>query len=171
MFKKVILVFCLFITWLFPNHLKSQDCEYEKNEIDAVTEVNIKLTIPVVLARLNNNPLYFKAQSIGKHKFLKMRYYKYNDFYIQEDREIAFKLTNGEEVTLFPRPTPVDTTSMSDFVTISSLLIYRLDADQFEKLKTYPVTTFKYYLVSGFIEMDIKDSRQIRLMEILKCIE
>jgi hypothetical protein len=169
--KMLFISFICLSIWLPSNKLMSQDCEYEKNEIDAVTEVQIKLTVPVVLTRLNNNPLYFKAQSIGTYKFLKMRYYKYNDFYIQEDREIAFKLSNGEEVTLFPRPMPVDTTSMNDFVTTSSLLVYKLSSEQYEKLKSYPVTIFKYYLTSGFIEVDIKESRQTRLIEILKCIE
>jgi hypothetical protein len=160
-------IFCL----LQNTRLNAQDCQYEKNEIDAVTEVPVKLTVPVVLTRLNNNPLYFKAQSIGSLRFLKMRYYKYNDFYIQEDREIAFKLSNGEEVVLYPRVVPVDTTAMDDFITISSLLVYRLNNDQFEKLKNYPVTSFRYYVVSGFIDVDIKTSRQTRLIEILKCIE
>jgi hypothetical protein len=74
-------------------------------------------------------------------------------------------------VVLYPRVVPVDTTAMDDFITISSLLVYRLNNDQFEKLKNYPVTSFRYYVVSGFIDVDIKTSRQTRLIEILKSIE
>ena len=59
--------------------VSAQSCQFEKNAIDAITETQVKVTQPVTVAKLNNNPLYFKAQSIGsKYRFLKMRYYKYN---------------------------------------------------------------------------------------------
>jgi len=149
----------------------AQSCHYEKNIIDAITEVPVRVTQPVTIAKLNNNPLYFKAQSVGsRYRFLKMKYYKYESFSISEQREIAFRLSNNEEVIIHPRINPADTTQ-SIGETISALLIYPLTADQYEKLKRFPVTTFKYFINTGFVEIPIKESKQGKIMEILNCID
>lgn len=74
MHKNLVALFVAFL--LVGRTPVSAQCQYEKNVIDAITESQIKITQPVTVAKLNNNPLYFKAQSIGsKYRFLKMRYY------------------------------------------------------------------------------------------------
>ena len=146
-------------------------CQFEKNVVDAITENQIKVTQPVALAKLNNNPLYFKAQSIGsKYRFLKMRYYKYNEFSINEDREISLRLTNNEEIVVYPRHSASDTVK-TNVETVSALLIYPINAEQYEKLKRYPVKTFKYFVATGFIDVPIKENKQTKIMEILNCID
>jgi hypothetical protein len=151
--------------------VSAQSCSLEKNTIDAITEAQIKVTQPVTVAKLNNNPLYFKAQSVGsKYRFLKMRYYKYNNFSIDESREIGLRLTTDEEIVIYPRHAAGDTIQ-STVETSSALLIYPISAEQYEKLKRYPVTTFKYFVTTGFIEVPIKENKQTKIMEILNCID
>lgn len=146
-------------------------CQYEKNAIDAITESQIKITHPVTIAKLNNNPLYFKAQSIGsKYRFLKMRYYKYNGFSINEAREISLRLTNNEEIVIYPRHAAGDTIK-TNVETVSSMLIYPINAEQYEKLRRYPVKTFKYFVATGFVEVPIKENKQTKIMDILNCID
>lgn len=149
----------------------AQSCQFEKNAIDAITETQVKVTQPVTVAKLNNNPLYFKAQSIGsKYRFLKMRYYKYNNFSIDESREISLRLTTNEEIVIYPRHAAGDTIR-STVESSSAMLIYPISAEQYEKLKRYPVTTFKYFVTTGFIEVPIKENKQTKIMGILNCID
>ena len=151
--------------------VSAQSCQFEKNAIDAITETQVKVTQPVTLAKLNNNPLYFKAQSIGsKYRFLKMRYYKYNNFSIDESREISLRLTTNEEIVIYPRHAAGDTIR-STVESSSAMLIYPISAEQYEKLKRYPVTTFKYFVTTGFIEVPIKENKQTKIMGILNCID
>lgn len=146
-------------------------CQFEKNVIDAITENQIKVTQPVTLTKLNNNPLYFKAQSIGsKYRFLKMRYYKYNDFSINETREISFRLTTNEEIVVYPRHAAGDTIK-TNVETVSAMLVYSISAEQYEKLRRYPVKTFKYFVSTGFIEVPVKEKQQTKIMDILNCID
>lgn len=164
-------LFILLFVFLNLSSGFSQNCIYEKNEIDAITELVVKRTAPEILLRINGQPVYIKGQSIGTNKYLKIQYYKYSNYVIQEDREVAFVLSNNEEVTLYPRPMPVDSTKMNDYSDLSSLLIFKLNDEQFEKLTSAPIVTFKYHLISGYVEEPIKGSKQMRLMELLKCLE
>ena len=151
--------------------VNAQSCQFEKNAIDAITETQVKVTQPVTVAKLNNNPLYFKAQSIGsKYRFLKMRYYKYNNFSIDESREISLRLTTNEEIVIYPRHAAGDTIR-STVESSSAMLIYPISAEQYEKLKRHPVTTFKYFVTTGFIEVPIKENKQTKIMGILNCID
>jgi hypothetical protein len=156
---------------LLTTSVAAQNCSYEKNEIDAVTELTVKRTVAEILLRINGQPVFVKGQSIGDNKYLKIQYYRYSNYEIQEDREITFVLSNEEEVTLFPREMPVDSTKMNDFSDLSSLLIFKLSAEQYQKLKETPITIFKYHLISGFVEEPIKGSKQQSVMEVLRCIE
>lgn len=161
----------LVLTFLLQSNINAQKCNYEVNEVDGLLEVPIKRTVSEMICRINNQPLYMKAQCIGTNKYLKLRYYKDSDLSIQENREISFVLPNDEEVILYPRPMPVDSTEVNDMVNVSSMLVYKLSAEQYEILKNTPVTIFKYYRVSGFIEKEIKASRQATLMDLLRCVE
>ncbi len=149
----------------------AQKCNYEVNEIDGLLEMPIKRTVPEMLCRINNQPIYIKAQCIGSNKYLKLRYYKDTEFSIQENREISFILPSDDEIILFPRVMPVDSSAMDDLIEISSMLVYKLSADQYETLKNSPVKVFKYYRVSGFVEKEIKASKQTTLMQVLRCVE
>ncbi len=164
-----ILIF--FMTILSSVDGFSQKCSYEKNEIDALTELQVKRTTPSLLLRINGQPLYVKAQCIGDNKYLKLLFYHYNDFSFQEDREISFILSNNEEIILYPRVMPVDSSKIDDITNVNSLLIYKLTSDQFQKLLNTPVTQFKYFIASGFLTEPVKGSKQNKVMEVLRCVE
>lgn len=164
-----VLLVILFTVVCLPS--VAQKCNFEKNEIDALTELLVKRTGPTLLLRINGQPLYAKAQCIGTHKYLKLLFYKYNDFTFQEQREVGFVLSNQEEVLLYPRQMPVDSTKMDQIVDANSLLIYKLTDQQYQNLMQYPIVKFKYYLVSGFVEVPVKSSKQGKVMEVLRCLE
>ncbi len=160
-----------FVIILLSVKAEAQKCNLEKNEIDALTELVIKRTAPEMLMRVKGQPLYVKAQCIGTNKYLKIVFYKYNNFSFQEQREVGFKLSNKEELLLYPRQMSVDSTKMDDLADVYSLLIYKLSDDQYKKLTQYPAVKFKYYLISGFVTEPIKDKNQGKIMGVLKCVE
>jgi hypothetical protein len=151
--------------------VSAQKCKYEKNEIDAITEKAIKLTEPEVLLRLDNNPIQIKAQCIGEYKYLKLRYIKYSSFYIVDDREIAFKLKNDQEIVLFPRPMPQDTAKTDDITAITAMLVYKLSTEQYQLLSNFPIKEFKYYLSTGWMTEEINANKQNVIMNLLRCVE
>jgi hypothetical protein len=163
----LVFMFCAVVS--LP--LMAQKCNFEKNEIDALTELVVKRTPPELLVRIKGQPLYAKAQCIGTHKYLKLLFYKYNDFTFREQREVGFVLSNEEEVILYPRQMPADSTKMDQLVEANSLLIYKLNDDQYQNLLQYPIVKFKYYLVSGFVEVPVKSSKQGKVMDVLRCLE
>ena len=110
MFKSSVIIAAITTILMVGGNCYAQSCHYEKNVIDALTEVPVRVTQPVTIGKLNNNPLYFKAQSVGiRYRFLKMKYYRYEGFSINEQREIAFRLSTNEEIVIQPRINPADT--------------------------------------------------------------
>ena len=160
-----------FIVTSFSVKVKAQKCGFEKNEIDALTELVVKRTAPSMLLRIEGQPLYVKAQCIGTNKYLKIVFYRYNDFSFQENREVGFLLSNKEDLLLYPRQMSVDSAKMDNVINVSSLLIYKLSDNQYQKLTQFPVIKFKYYLTTGFVEVPIKTKKQGKVMEVLRCVE
>ena len=165
----IILFFILVLS--SPLLLQAQKCNYEKNEIDALTELVVKRTTPQMLLRINGQPLYVKAQCIGTNKYLKILFLKYNGFSFKEDREVGLVLSNNEEVVLYPRLSSVDSTATDLQNDETSLIIYKLSDPQYQLLTSTTAIEFKYFIASGFIKEPIKTSRQGKVMEVLKCVE
>lgn len=169
---KIIIFFAFYLIVLgSPVVLQAQKCNYEKNEIDALTELVVKRTAPVMLVRIKGQPLYVKAQCIGTNKYLKVLFYKYNNFSFKEDREIGLILPNNDEIVLYPRQSQADSTKMNDRSSTSSLLVYKLSDIQYQTLSQSAVIEFKYFVSEGFIEEPIKSSKQNKIMEVLRCVE
>lgn len=166
---KITTVICIIVG--ITTSTKAQKCNLEKNEIDALTELVIKRTAPEMILRINGQPLYVKAQCIGPHKYLKITFYKYNDFSFEEDREIGLILSNNDEITLFPRQVPVDSAKMDLIADANALLVYKLSNSQYETLCQNSVSKFKYHLISGFVDEPIKKSKQNKIMDVLKCVD
>ena len=168
-----IIIFFSFCFFIFGNTLilQAQKCNYEKNEIDALTEFAIKRTAPEMLLRISGQPLYVKAQCIGPHKYLKIVFLKYNDFTFKEDREIGLIMSNSDELLLYPRQNSVDSTKIDDRRDATSLIIYKLSDIQYETLTQSTVVKFKYFVGTGFVEETIKSSNQGNILKVLKCVE
>src|SRR6056297_463550 len=103
--KKYIAVILLTFT-LFATTVKAQKCRYERETIDAKTEMVIKRTEPVEITRVNDHPFYVKAQCIGQHKYLKARYYLHNGFKIRESEPLEIVFIDNSSVLLKAREMP-----------------------------------------------------------------
>ncbi|MBE9469024.1 MAG: hypothetical protein IMY72_11995 [Bacteroidetes bacterium] len=167
--KNSLIIILIFIS---ISAFSQKKCKYEKNAIDALTELRIIRTVPVSICRVNGQPFYFKAQTIGDRKYLKLKYFRYNDFKIKDNTELTFTLSNYTNITLTPRKVKKDTTEQeSNFMTVSSMIIYQLTDEQYKTLIKYPITSVKYFIDTGFITKSIKENKQNKIQKILKCIE
>lgn len=147
-------------------------CKYEKDEIDAITELKVRITQQIQLCKVNNAPFLIKAQSIGDRRYLKIRYYRYDNFSILPNTDFTFTFSDNTTLEVTPRETKTDTANTDNsFTAISSMIILPLSEQQFYKLLHFPVTKMKYYIPGGYEFKDIKESKQEDLKQILSCIE
>ncbi|MCK4661828.1 MAG: hypothetical protein KAT68_03100 [Bacteroidales bacterium] len=164
--------FIYILLFISPLISTGQNCKYEKNEVDLNTQLRIKRTEPVTICRVNNQPFLVKAQSIGKNKYLKFRYFRYNNFRILPGSEMVFTLSDNTSVSLTSIITPADTAQNNNsFTTISSLLIFKLSDTDFEKLMSTNVIRLKYFKENGYVNKIIKEKNQETIRQILKCIK
>lgn len=149
----------------------SQKCRYEIDRIDAITELVIKRTEPIQITELNGQPLFIKGQCIGDKKYLKVRYYRYNGFTIQEMLPLEILFADNTSISLIPRNMPKKPESLSGFVKISSLLIYNLTTEQFIQLLEKPVAQISYHIDGGGkIDKEIRKRYQADLQYIMRCV-
>ena len=161
-----------FILMLFSVICIAQNCKLEIDDIDPRTKLRVVRTEFEQLERVNNNPFLIKAQAVGEQRFLKIRYYRYNNFEIKPGSEMEFILSDNSTVTLKPFINPGDTVpEQNSFMTVSSMIIFPIEPADFEKLSTYDLVKFKYFIEQGYIYTEVKEKRQTLLRELLQCIK
>lgn len=155
---------------LIFNSANAQKCRYDIDHLDAKTEMQIKRTEPIEIARINNQPLLMKAQCIGPNKYLKVRYYRYNGFEIRDTEIFEIIFTDRTSVKLKPRKLPKKK-STGGFVTVSSLLIFDLSKDEYKQLIDKPVAEIKYFVEGGgYIREDVRKRYQHDIQHIMTCV-
>lgn len=155
---------------LIFNSVSAQKCRYEINHLDAKTELQVKRTEPIEIAKVNNQPLLMKAQCIGPNKYLKVRYYRYNGFEIKDSEIFEIIFTDRTSVKLKPRELPKKK-SNGGFVTVSSLLIFDLSQDEFKQLIDKPVAEIKYFVEGGgYIREEVRKRYQFDIQHIMNCV-
>ena len=165
--NKILLIILFFISPVFSH---SQKCNYEKDKIDESTQLVIKRTAPLTLCKVNGHPFIFKSQQIGDRKYLKLRYYKYNNFSITEGSKFIFYFYNNK-LMLYPLDFAIKQNSnQNGFSTISSMIVYELKKEDFETLLNNPVRMIAVYTKTGIIKQEIKSKQQNNIQHMLECI-
>ena len=163
----------LFITLLFIISLSTyaQKCNYEKDKIDENTQFLIRRTTPITLCKVNGHPFIFKSQQIGERKYLKLRYYRYNNFSIIEGSKFIFYFENGNKLMINPleiKKKP--NTNQNGLTTISSMIVYQLDNNNFNALLNNQIKMIAVYTNTGITKVDIKSKQQNDIQHLLNCI-
>jgi hypothetical protein len=157
---------------LSPRETMAQNCVLEVNQTDPVTGAIVKRTEDVSVGKLNGQPLYFKAQSIGEKKFLKMRYYRYGGFTISDQLPMILTFTDNSTLEIKPRPLPKKQQESSGLTSVSSMLIYDIDKAQYDVIQKQPVKAISLKIESGDeVITDIRERFRPVLQQILKCVE
>ena len=153
------------------NNVFAQECKYEKNEIDERTLLSVKRTVEKELCQVNRYPFTVKAQAINDRKYLKARYYRYNDFYIPTDQALIFVFDDHSLLSLTPLQPKSEKKTSDGFTKVSSLLVFPLNEKNFNILLEKPVIQVKYFHNNTYIIEDIKKRDQTIVSDLLKCIQ
>ena len=166
--NKILLVLLI----LLPIISLSQKCNYEKDKIDENSNLIVKRTSSVTLCKVNNYPFNIKSQQIGERKYLKLRYFKYNNFSITEGSKLIFYTENNGKIMIDPLEIKKKKTeSSAGFATTSSLIVFQLTNDEFNFLIDYPIIEIGFYSNTGITKKEIKAKQQNVIQNLLKCIQ
>jgi hypothetical protein len=170
---KIIVAFFIFVgVNLLPVMAFSQNCALEVNQTDPVTGAIVKRTEDVSVGRLNSQPLYFKAQSIGQKKFLKMRYFRYGNFNISDQLPMVLTFNDNSTLEVNPRPLPKRQQESSNMTSVSSMLIYDIDDTQYQAIQQQPIKAITLKTESGDeVVTDIRERFRSILQQLLKCVD
>ena len=151
----------------------AQSCKLEIDKVDPRSNLRIVRTEYEHLVRVNNNPFLIKAQAVGDQKFLKIKYYNYNGFEIKSGSNIEFILLNNEIVSLDPYTNNGDEQEKEENgnIVVSTLLIFPLDATEYDKLVNNNISKLRFFIEEGYINKEIKDKKQGTLRSVLRCIK
>ena len=164
-------LFAIILFLLIPVLSQGQRCNYEKDKVDEETKMVIRRTAPVTLCKLNGHPFIFKSQQIGDRKYLKLRYYRYNNFSIIEGSKFIFYFDNGDKLMIEPLEIKkAPNAGQNGFATVSSLLVYQLEKDDFNALLNNPVTQIGVYTNTGLTKQEVKQKQQNEIQYLLECI-
>lgn len=149
-----------------------QNCNLEINDIDPRTNLKILRTEFEQLARVNGNPFLVKAQAIGEKRYLKFRYYRYNNFEIEPGSDLELILSDNSVVALQPYVSPADTVQdQSTLMTVSSLVIYPIPSDAYKKLTEANLRKLKFFVSGGYVYEDVKEKKQAIIRNLLNCVK
>lgn len=166
--NKILSITLLFI---FPIFSYSQKCSYEKDKIDENTQLVIKRTAPLTLCKVNGYPFIFKSQQIGDRKYLKLRYYKYNNFSIIEGSKFIFYFDNNNKLMIDALELrKKQNSNKNGFTTVSSMIVYELEKEDFKTLLNNPVIMIAVYTNTGITKQEIKSKQQNDIQHLLDCI-
>lgn len=166
----LIVLYISFTNTYFLSEIKAQNCTYDVNLIDPSTGATVKRTTDLAIGKINRQPFYIKAQCIGNNKYLKIRYYCYDDFYISDKECMKFTFVDGTCVELTPRPIDGESESVN-ISKISTMLIYPVNDRQLNQIIAQPIERIDIQTIQGDIEgFEIKERQQTVIKQMLDCV-
>jgi len=159
--KKIIIAWIL----VFTSFGYSQNCKYEKNEIDEFTKNKI---LETKFEWLTPNQGY-AFKKINKSKNLKIKLNYNSVFSIRKNDKIMFLTENNEPITLLFEETVISNIlNLNNFYIITLINISDKIVDRF---KNESINKIRIYYSDGYLDYDVKEKRAKKFKEILKCIE
>lgn len=159
--KKNICLILLLTSSLFY----SQDCKYQRNEVDQFTKNKVVETKFEWLAEQTGYSL-LKVDSV---KFLKLYVESFKVFSIKDGAKLMFLTDKEEPITIvFPKYDISKRGTSSEFYISETIT---LSDEDFKRFQNEKITKVRYYTTEGYIEKNIKEKRANKFRESLKCIE
>jgi hypothetical protein len=153
---------CLILTSTF---IYSQDCKYARNEVDEFTKNKVVETKSEWLAP----NVGYSLKKINDSKFLRLEINLFTVFSIRDGAKLMFLTDHDEPITmLFPKYEISRVGSASNFYIVEYL---ELTADLIERFKNEKINKIRFYTTDGYSDRDIKEKRDKKFKELLKCIE
>jgi len=151
--------------------LEAQNCNYDVNEIEPGSGLLVKRTEDMAIGKLNNQPFYIKSQCIGDKKFLKIRYFCQNDFFIHDKEPMVLTFLDNSKLEIPPRPNNKTEQTRTQFTKVSEMLIYDITQEQYNKIVAQQAKkiTFKTW-DNDFVDLELKDKFRLSLQQLLQCV-
>lgn len=166
----VMLCFFFIMIW-YPADIKAQNCTYEVNLVDPSTGAVVKRTSDVAIGKLNRQPFYVKTQCIGKNKYLKIRYYCYDNFFISDKHPMKLTFMDDTSIDLIPRSND-DQQESINISKISTMLIYFIDENQLNKMMSEPIKKIEFQSSQGdFVDFDVRERFRSTIQQLLDCVK
>lgn len=154
-----------FVILITSSLLYSQECKYDKNEVDEFTKNKI---LETKFEWLGNN-FGYNFKKINDSKFLRIEIHHSKVFSIRDGSKLMFLTEKEEPITiLFPKYEISKVSSASNYYVVQYL---NLSEELLSRFKNEKISKARIYTTDGYLEIDIKDKRSIKFKELLKCIE
>lgn len=162
--KKIILLF------LICTNVFSQNCKFEKNEVDEFTGSKIIKLKEKLLAKTSmTTGVSFQIQSINDQKFIEFTYTSSQVFSFDKNKSMIMLKTNDGEIIEIPfeKNDISDVTYGSYFYSKQKVI---LTQDLIIKLENKPIVKFRLYTSNGFVEEEVKSKNSLSISDDIKCL-
>lgn len=149
----------------------TQDCKYDKDEIDSFTGKKIKITSKAtVFADVidpQNKSLFFRFNLVDASTSLSVSCWSYSIVSISKMDKLLIKLSNNEIIELECLQ-PVVASSYSGKWHLD--IDYFLSTENLKKIQTLSIVSVRLSTTSNNIDYDVKPKNAIKLMASANCI-
>ena len=142
----------------------SQDCKYQRNEVDEFTKNKI---IETKFEWLGEQTGY-TLKKINNTQILAMYLESFNVFSIKDGAKIMFLTEKEDPITLiFPKYEISKRGKSSEFYISENII---LSNKEYERLQNETISKVRFYTTDGYIEKNVKEKRASKFRDQLKCI-
>lgn len=148
----------------------SQNCKYEKNEVDEFTGSRIIKLKEKLLAKTSlTTGVSFQIYSINDTKFIEFTYMSNSVFSFDKDTSRIMLKTKDDEIIEIPfeRSDVSDITHSNSFYSKQKVV---LTDDLVSKLENKSIVKFRLYTSNGYMEEDVKSKNSTYISDDLKCL-
>lgn len=161
----LIILFSFF--WSLNSHAQ---CSLEVNQVDPVTNMVVKRTIDYSVGKLFGQPVYFKAQSIGEKRYLKIRYFMYRDLEISDELPLRFIFVDESYLDVQPRKAQ-NRSKEGNINVVSAMILYDISNEQAKQLIEKNVKRVELKTTTGDpLEIDVRERFRNTFSIILQCV-
>jgi hypothetical protein len=172
--KKIALL--LFTTFLSISSF-GQNCKYKTNEVDEFTKNKILETKEELLTVSGMGfgfSTSYNLKKVNENRYLKLNISSPKILTIKAGDEIMFKTNNDNPISLKFSETVIlqpQYNSSSRSTIWYEFILIPISDENYTRLLQEPISKLRLYTSDGFIDDEIKDKRDKKLKELLKCIE
>ena len=155
----------------------SQECQYEKNEIDKFTKSSIKTTKEMLIAGGSlklKGTLYASLSKINDSKYLNLKLIMWQNFVIETNAKLMILLEDETVIDLtFIKFGVGQYSNNGGMETWTSNVSLNINEENYKILNQKNAKEIRIYLKEGYINLPVPDNKKYwsKFKENLKCIE
>jgi hypothetical protein len=170
------IIIALFIATLTTTAF-SQECQYEKNEIDKFTKSSIKTTKEMLIAGGSfklKGTLYASLSKINDLKYLNLKLITWQNFVIETNAKLMILLEDDTVIDLsFLKYGVGDYANNEGMETWTANVSLNINEENYKILTQKNAKEIRIYLKEGYVNLPVPENKKYwsKFKENLKCIE